>query len=141
MSAFLGDIVQNTIGKVVERIADKYLPSSVGEKEREEMRNESRRLALEEYRAAVSAIEGARGLAWKESEGAPPWTKVLTVTHRPAWSLLMLAVFLWTILAPYAGFPSFEMTEAHKDIMQTVIIFYFGGRSVEKVTDALWGNR
>jgi len=57
---------------------------------------------------------------------------VLTVTHRPAWSLLTLGIFAWTVLAPYLGFPNIPLTETHKAIMQTVIIFYFGGRSVEK---------
>lgn len=140
MSALIGDIVENTVGKVIDRVLDKYLPSTLGEKEREGIRNETRRLALEEYRAAVSEVQGARDLAASEAAGAPSWTKVLTVTHRPAWSYLTLAVFLWTIIAPYAGFPSFEITGVHKEIMQTVIIFYFGGRSVEKVTGALWGK-
>ena len=50
------------------------------------MRLEAERLALEEYKTAIADVQTARELAGKESEGAPGWTKVLTVTHRPVWS-------------------------------------------------------
>ena len=32
------------------------------------------------------------------------------------------------------------MTDIHKDVMQTVIIFYFGGRTIEKVGGMAWGR-
>ncbi len=136
----IGDIIQNTVGKVVDRLADKYLPPSMGEKEKAEFRLEAGRLAIEEYRAAVADVQGARELAGKEAGEAPSWTRVLTVTHRPAWSYLTLLIFAWTILAPYLGFPQIPLTGIHKDIMQTVIIFYFGGRSVEKAAEVVWGR-
>lgn len=139
MTPVIGDLIQNTVGKVVDKLADKYLPSSMSEKEKSDLRIEARKLALDEYKAAVADVESARLLAGKESESAPAWTKVLTVTHRPLWSFLMLGIFIWTILAPYIGFPQIPLTGIHKDIMQTVIIFYFGGRSVEKITDTVWG--
>lgn len=133
----VGDIIQNTVGKVVDRLADKYLPSGLGERERAELRVEAERIALEEYRARAEEVRGARELAWKEGEGAAGWTKVLTVTHRPVWSFMTLGLFFWTIIAPYAGFPQVPLTDIHKDIMQTVIIFYFGGRSIEKAAGML----
>ena len=140
MTPVIGDLITNTVGRVVDRLAGKYLPESMGEKEREEFRVEARKLAIEEYKTAIADVQGARELAMKESEGSPPWTKVLTVTHRPVWSFLMLGIFAWTILAPYLGFPLIPLTEIHKDIMQTVIIFYFGGRSVEKAVNTVWAR-
>lgn len=140
MTPVIGDLIQNTVGKVVDKLADKYLPSSMSEKEKSDLRIEARKLALDEYKTAVADVESARLLAGKEAESAPGWTKVLTVTHRPLWSFLMLGIFIWTILAPYLGFPQIPLTGIHKDIMQTVIIFYFGGRSVEKITDTVWGR-
>lgn len=136
----IGDIIQNTIGKVVDKLTDKYLPPTMSDKEKAEAKLEAGKLAIEEYRTAIAGVQGARELAGKESEGAPGWTKALTVTHRPAWSFIMLGVFTWTILAPYLGFPQIPLTEIHKSIMQTVIIFYFGGRSVEKTAGVVWGR-
>lgn len=80
----------------------------------------------------MADVESARELAMKESEGSPKWTKVLTVTHRPIWSFVMLSIFCFTIVAPVFGLPQIPLTDIHKDIMQTVIIFYFGGRSIQK---------
>lgn len=140
MTPIIGDLIKNTVGKVVDKIADKFLPASMSEKEKAEMRLEAERLALEEYKTAIADVQTARELAGKESEGAPGWTKVLTVTHRPVWSFLILAVFAWTILAPYLGFPQIPLTDIHKDVMQTVIIFYFGGRTIEKVGGMAWGR-
>lgn len=136
----IGDLLQNTVGKVVDRLAEKYLPSQLGEKERLELKNEAGRIALEEYRAAAGELQGARELAGKDGDGAPAWTKVMTVTHRPVWSFITLVVFIWTVIAPYAGFAEMPLTEIHKDIMQTVIIFYFGGRSIEKAAGIMWGR-
>lgn len=125
-------VVKNTVGNVVEGLIGRFLPKSMTDTEKEEFRQNARQLAIDETNAASKDIQDARKLAAKESEGAPGWTKVLTVTHRPIWSFLILGMFGWTVVAPYLGFPVIALTEIHKDIMQTVIIFYFGGRSIEK---------
>ncbi len=135
----IGDLLESTIGKVVGRLTDKFLPATMTEVEKGNFQVEARRLAMEEYSIAIKDVDSARELAGKESEGAPGWTKVLTVTHRPIWSFIILALFSWTILAPYMGFPAIELTTVHKDIMQTVIIFYFGGRSIEKTVGLVKG--
>lgn len=136
MTPVVGDILESTVGKVVERLADRFLPASMNEREREEFKIEAARLAKEEYETAVRDVQGARELAAKEASGSPPWTRALAATHRPAWSLLTLAIFAWTVAAPYAGFGVVPLTEIHKEVMQTVIIFYFGGRSIEKAVSA-----
>jgi len=140
MTPLIGDLIQSTVGKVVGKLTDKYLPASMSEQEKAAFKLEAERLSIEEYKTAIADVQGARELAAKESEGGPSWTKVLTVTHRPAWSFIMLGIFGWTILAPYAGYPLIPLTDIHKDIMQTVIIFYFGGRSVEKAAQVVWGR-
>ncbi len=140
MTPVVGDLIQNTVGKVVDRLMGKYLPSSMSEEEKLKLRLEAEMLALREYETAIADVQGARELAGKESEGAPGWTKVLTVTHRPVWSFLILGLFGWTVLAPYFGFPQITLNDIHKDIMQTVIIFYFGGRSIEKTAGVVWGK-
>jgi len=132
MTPLIGDLIESTVGKVVGKLTDRYLPASMSQQERAEFQIKARELAVEEAKAATVDVQNARALAMRESEGAPQWANVLKVTHRPLWSFIMLAVFSWTILAPYLGYPQIPLTEVHKSIMQTVIIFYFGGRSVEK---------
>ena len=132
MTPIVGDIIESTVGRVVGRLAERYLPPSMSEKEKEEFRLRAREMALEEAKAATLDVQNARALAMKDEEGAPTWANVLKVTHRPVWSFIMLFVFVWTILAPYMGYPEIPLTDVHRSIMQTVIVFYFGGRSVEK---------
>lgn len=137
MTPVVGDIIQSTVGNVVNRLVGKFLPESMSEEERENLKLEARRLSMEEYKTAIADVQGARKLASDEAIGAPGWAKVLTVTHRPVWSFLILGLFAWTVLAPYFGFEQMVLSEIHKDIMQTVIVFYFGGRTVEKATASL----
>lgn len=138
----VADILESTVGKVVDRLADRFLPSSLGEKEREELRVEAARIASEELRAAAEDSRSARDLAVKELVSqAPGWTKILTVTHRPVWSYAALLLFIWTVLAPYLGFGELPLSEVHSEIMKTVIVFYFGGRSVEKTVEMVWNKR
>lgn len=140
MTPVIGDFFESTIGKIVGKLADKYLPPSMSEKEKSDFQNEAQKLMLEEYKSALMNVQGARELAGRDGDGAPAWAKVLTVTHRPAWSFIVLGIFVWTVIAPYFKFPAIPLTEIHKEIMQTVIIFYFGGRSIEKITSAVWGK-
>ncbi|MEE9543414.1 MAG: hypothetical protein V3V95_06500 [Thermodesulfobacteriota bacterium] len=144
MIPVIGDLIDSTVGKAVgntvNKLIEHYLPASLSGAEKETFKQKARELAIEESKAATADIQSARKLAAKESEGAPGWTKVLTVTHRPVWSFLILAIFAWTVLAPYLGFPVIALTDIHKDIMQTVIIFYFGGRTVEKAAGKVWGR-
>ena len=136
----IGDLLESTVGKVVSNLADKYLPASMSEAEKMQFTLEARKMAIEEYKTSIADVQDARLLAGKESENAPAWAKALTITNRPIWSLGIFFLFSWTILAPYLGYPSIPMGEAEKSIMQTVIIFYFGGRSIEKVTKTLKEN-
>lgn len=139
MTPVIGDIVQSTVGKVVSRLTEKYLPASMDEKERAEVRLEAERLAVEEYKVAMADVQGARELAEREVSGAPAWTRALAATHRPAWSFFALGIFAWTVIAPYLGYPGIGLTGAQTDIMKTVIVFYFGGRSVEKAISTVRG--
>ncbi|HHL40885.1 MAG TPA: hypothetical protein ENJ37_10300 [Deltaproteobacteria bacterium] len=136
----IGDLIQSTVGKVVGGLVDKYLPKSLSEEAKERLKLEAGRLAMEEYRAALSERASARELARADVGGAPPWTRALAALHRPLWSLLTLAIFCWTVLAPYLGYQVLDLSDIHKEIMQTVIVFYFGGRTVEK-TASLFASR
>ncbi|MFQ5466349.1 MAG: hypothetical protein ACE5EI_10510 [Thermodesulfobacteriota bacterium] len=140
MTPVIGDIIESSIGKVVDRLVGRFLPEAMSEAEREKAILEARKIGMEEAKLVTADVDSARKLAAKESEGAPAWTKVLTVTHRPLWSFIMLGIFAWTVLAPYLGFAVIPLTEIHRDVMQTVIVFYFGGRSIEKAVSVVKGR-
>ena len=140
MAVLVRDIVQDTVGKVVDRLADKFSPSSMTDEDRLKLRLEAEMLALREYKAAIADVKGAHEIVDKEGGGVPSWIRTLTATHRPMWSLLTLGIFALAIFAPYAGYPKLTLTEIHKDIIQTVVIFYFAGRSIEKVAALVWGR-
>ncbi len=140
MTAPVGDIIQNAVGKVADRLADKFLPSSVSDEDRLKLRLEAEMLALREYKTAIADVKGAHEGVGKEEGGVPSWVRTLTATHRPMWSFLTLGIFAWAIFAPYAGYPQISLSETHKDIIQVVVIFYFAGRSIEKVAALVWGR-
>lgn len=143
MMPVIGDaiegVLKNTLGKAIDGFIGKYLPPSMTDEKKAEIRHVELGLAMEQYKLAIADVQGGRELAAKETDGAPAWTKALTVTHRPIWSFVMLGIFGWTIVAPYFAFPVIPLTDIHKEIMQTVIIFYFGGRSIEKIASMKWG--
>ena len=135
-----GDIIQNTVGKVVDRLADKFSPSPVSDEDKLKLRLEAEMLALKEYKIAIADAKGAHEIAGEEVYAAPRWTRALSATHRPMWSLLTLGIFTWTIFAPHVGYPQVLLSDIHKEIIQTVVIFYFAGRSIEKVAALVWGK-
>ena len=133
-----GDIIQNVVGNVADRLADKFFPSSVSDEDRLKLRLEAEMLALMEYKTAVAGVKRAHEITGKDGGGVPSWIRALTLIHGSIWSLLMLGVFAWTVFAPYAGYPRISLNEIHKDVIQAVVIFYFAGRSIEKVAALVW---
>lgn len=56
MTPIIGDIIESTVGKVVDK-ALTYLPSSLSEAEKETFRLKAREFALEEIKLAVEAVK------------------------------------------------------------------------------------
>jgi hypothetical protein len=140
MTVSAGDIIQSTVGKVADRLANKFLPSSVSDEDKLKLRLEAEMLALKEYKRAIADAKDYHEITCEDSSAAPRWTRALTATHRPMWSLLTLGIFTGTIFAPYVGYPQVFLSDIHKEIIQTVVIFYFAGRSIEKVAAVVWGK-
>jgi hypothetical protein len=100
------------------------------------IKNQMNKAVLDyDWRRFESEVEdrvSARVLAQKELEKSGSFTKFLAGIHRPLWSIGTLLLFGWSLFSHQFGLIPIELTDAHKNIMMTVIIFYFGGRSVEK---------
>ncbi|MCK5237038.1 MAG: hypothetical protein KAR06_08640 [Deltaproteobacteria bacterium] len=141
MTPIVGDLLKNTVGKVVDKLLIKYLPSDLDEKEKTELKIYAQELALDELKTTVGDVQNARILAQTDSQSTAAWTKVLSAVHRPAWSVATLMLFLWSAIAPQVGMEGIKLNTVHQEIIQTVIIFYFGGRSVEKAISTVSANK
>ena len=93
---------------------------------------QAHRLWLEKYSLEVQDRVSARELAKWELKRGSALTNMLAAIHRPMWSLVTLGLFVLTVVGPVWGW-SLQLTDVHKSIMMTVIIFYFGGRTTEKL--------
>lgn len=95
---------------------------------------------MSQFEKEIEDRANARALAAKESEKGTPFTMALAAINRPIWSIGCFAIFAWTIIAQSFGGPTITLTEVHKDIMMTVIFFYFGGRTLEKTSAIIKGR-
>jgi len=133
--------ITNLVTDVVKRLLP---PEKMSEEERRKLEVEAslevRKLMMDKYKLEIEDIVSARKLAETELSRGSAFTNVLAAVHRPLWSIVTLLLFSWTLLSTQIGLPEIHLTELHKDIMQTVIVFYFGGRSVEKVVSKVRGK-
>lgn len=131
--ANLGSKIMDTVGSVLRRV----LPAEkMTEAERiaieTQVADAIRNLDWEREKVEIEDRMNARLMATAELEKGNAWTTTLAAIHRPIWSLTTLALFAWTIVGESVGLPTIQFSELHKDVMMTVVIFYFGGRSIEK---------
>lgn len=75
----------------------------------------------------------ARGLAAKDMAAGNAFTSILAATVRPVWGYASLVVVAYPYLAGAFDLPAVQIDDNTRTIVQTVIAFYFGGRTVEKV--------
>jgi hypothetical protein len=132
----------NPIVETVTSIIKSVLPAEkMSEKERADIEAKTRDKLLKAdwkyLEVEMKDRANARALAMKDAEKGNVYTTLLAAIHRPLWSIITLILFAWTIIAPSLGFPEVILQEVHKSIMQSIIVFYFGGRSVEKIFNTL----
>ena len=120
-------------------------PEKMGEKEKLQLENSiNKEMVKADWKRMEKEIEdraSARALATNELKSGTVFTSFLAAFHRPLWSIVCLVIYAWTMISPSFGFPDINFTGLHKDVMMTVIFFYFGGRSVEKVFDIIKGSK
>lgn len=87
----------------------------------------------QELEAEYKDRADARALAAAESAKGNAFTTALSATVRPVWGFASLVVVAYPYLAGALGWPAVTIDDATKQIIQTVIMFYFGGKTIEKV--------
>lgn len=133
----IGGIVEKVVGVVDKLVPDKDLATRL----RHEMEVE---LLKQDWQASLKEFEDradARKLAQADVEKGNAFTGMLAATVRPVWGFSALVVVIYPFVAGPLGLPPVLLDSATKDIIQTVIMFYFGGRTVEKVLPMVMGKK
>jgi hypothetical protein len=71
--------------------------------------------------------DSARNLAAQEIAKGNAWTSAAAAMVRPLWGIGCFLLVAYSVLASY------EITPVLRSIIETVLMFYFGGRVIEKV--------
>lgn len=83
---------------------------------------------LNELQQALSDIAGARSLAAQDIAGGNNITRFMSATVRP------VAGYLAIVAVAHSAITGVDLTPLVKDVVETIIEFYFGGRAIEKIT-------
>ena len=127
---------------VVDSVVKRLLPAEkMSEADQAKLTQE---LQLELMKADWSAVEkeyadraDARALAKADMEHGNAFTSLLAASVRPIWGLSSLVVVAYPYLAGALEWPSVTIDDNTKTIIQTVIVFYFGGRTLERVLPSM----
>ncbi len=136
------ELLYKPITDIVTKTIASFLPAQkMSEKEKAELEEQLQNNILKaDWKRLEKEFEdraSARELAKAELKNGTAFTSFLAAFHRPLWSIVCLVIYTWTMISPSFNFPDINFTGLHKDVMMTVVIFYFGGRSVEKVFAAM----
>src|SRR3989304_5630336 len=68
MTPIIGDLISNTVGKVIGGVVNKYLPASMSEKEKADMQLEINKLVLEEEKNIQAQLETVNSTMREEAK-------------------------------------------------------------------------
>ncbi len=132
MPTILLSLLQNILPGVINRVLP---PEKMSEEEAAKLQNELTTTLLQQNWQQIEAEyadrNSARGLAAQDIAKGNTLTGILAATVRPAWGYGALVLVAWST---WYGHP---IAPALQDIIQTVLFFFFGGRTLEKITPAI----
>ena len=98
MIPIISDLISNTVGKVVNGVVNKYLPASMGEKEKAEMQIEINKLMIEEEKVLQSQMETINQTMREEAKS----DKFIVYSWRPLVGYCFITLILNNfVLLPY----------------------------------------
>lgn len=134
MPALIFGLLNSILPGVINRVLP---PEKMSEEDSAKLQQE---LALELMKQDWQGIEAeyadrsnARNLAAQDIAGGNNITRFLSATVRPAWGFGALVLVSYSVITHSA------IESTYADIIQTVLFFYFGGRTLEKVTPTIVG--
>lgn len=125
-------ILQNVLPDVLKRV----LPEEkMSEADRTKIQADLTLQIMQQSQAQMESEfkdrSDARALAVQDIAKGNALTSLLSATVRPLWGFGAFAVVAWSV---YQGT---SIDSDIRDIIQTVLYFYFGGRTIEKVTPTI----
>lgn len=133
MIPIIGDLLQNTVGKIVGKVVDKYLPASMDEKEKAEMLLEMEKLVLEEGKILQAEMETINATMREEAKS----DKFIVYAWRPLVGFCFVALIVNNfILIPYFavyGLQPIIIPDGIWSAMLVVLGVSAGTRGIEKM--------
>lgn len=127
MLQLLLPLLSNLLPDVLRRV----LPERISEAEQAQL---AQQLQVELLKQDWQGIElefkdrdSARGLAAQEIAKGNAWTSAAAAMVRPLWGIGCFVLVAYSVLASY------EIKPVLQSIIETVLMFYFGGRVIEKI--------
>ena len=133
----IGDLLNSTVGKVVGKLVDKYLPASMSEKEKAEMQLEMEKLLIEEEKNLQAQMETVNATMRAEAQS----DKFIVYAWRPLVGFCFVALICNNfILMPYFasyGLQPIIIPDGIWSAMLVVLGVSAGTRGIEK----MWRNK
>lgn len=132
MTPIIGDLITNTVGKVVGKLVDKYLPASMSEEDKAKFKLEAERLAIEEIKVTADAervyMEDRKSAREREIAVKDKTPAILAgVSFTGFFSILGLMMFVE--IPPTAKDPLLIMLGALGAIVTGITQYYYGSSS------------
>lgn len=132
MPTLLLGLLQNILPSVINRVLP---PEKMSEADAAKFQNELTTTLLaqnwQQIEAEYQDRANARNLAAKDIAKGNAFTGILAATVRPAWGYGAL------LLVGYSVVMNLPISSTYADIIQTVLFFFFGGRTLEKITPTI----
>ena len=129
----IGDLLNSTVGKVVGKLVDKYLPASMSEKEKAEIGLEMQKLILEEEKNLHAQLETVNATMRAEAQS----DKFIVYSWRPLVGYCFIALILNNfVLLPYFvsyGLQPIIIPDGIWSAMLVVLGISAGTRGYEKI--------
>lgn len=133
----VGGIIEKVVGVIDKVVPDKDLAAKITA----DVQMELLRQDWEKTAAEFKDRDSARTLAAADIAKGNALSGFLAATVRPVWGYAALVVVVYPYLAGALHWPAVTIDGATKDILQTVIMFFFGGRTIEKVLPLIVGKK
>lgn len=144
--AALAPLLIGPVSELIRNVMNKFVGDKMSEQEKAQLTLEAQKMVWEQDWAPLAREfedrANARALAKADVERGNWVSNILAATVRPAygyWSLGILTVLVMGKTIHLLE-PSPETMDLVKDVVKTVIFFFFGGRTVEKVTSMVTGR-
>lgn len=130
------------VADLLNSVLKRVLPEKMSETDAAVMQQQ---ITLELMKADWGGVEkeyadrlSARELAKADVDKGNWFSNILAATIRPFFGFVVMGAFVFSFAQPYIpGAPPLPITDIQKEIILSVIYFYFGGRTVEKGI-AMW---